>query len=102
MPQIPKILERLPRGRVEVRISDYHGDEPSREMRDFCGPEVMREVETLQRKIDAGTRQGGKIPFERDGQAYHIYCGENPSPNITGRFLYNVYIYPDADAKSDR
>ena len=95
MQKVPQIIDGLPRRGEKVRFSNYYGDEPSREMKDFCGPEVMREVERLQREIDAGARKSGKVFFQcADGKCYHIYCGENPRPTMPGKFLYNVYIHP--------
>lgn len=91
----PKIIDSLPRDGERVKFSNYYGDEPSREMRDFCGAAVMREVEKLQREVAAGTRKGGKVFFQcDDGKCYHIYCGVSTAVTMPGKFLYNVYIHP--------
>ena len=103
MPQAPKIIESLPRDGEKVKFSNYYGDEPSREMRKFCGAAVMRAVETLQEEVTVGARRGGKVFFQcADGKCYHIYCGKNKTRTMSGKFLYNVYIHPDAVGKSNR
>ena len=101
MPRAPRIIESLPHRGEKVRISNYYGDEPSREMRDFCGSEVMKAVEQMQRKLTSpgNTRRGTMVFFQcADGKCYHIYCGHNRSRTMPGKFLYNVYLHPgDAD-----
>lgn len=100
----PKIIGGLPRKGEKVRISNYYGDEPSREMRDFCGRKVMEEVKKVQNELRQpdNTRVGKKVFFRcDDGNCFHIYCGHNKSKTRPGLFLYNVYRHP-ADAKSGK
>ena len=101
MPQAHKNQRKSNPSGVRVVISNYYGDEPSRKIRDFCGKRVMADVKEKQREVAAGTCKGGRFRFQRDGHTYHVYCGENPTNN-PGKFLYNVYIHPDADGKSNR
>ena len=70
------------------RISDYHGNAPSQEIMDFCGQNVINE---LDRKLQVSNGNSTSVYFEKDGKLYKVYKGPNQAVTIPGKYTYNVY-----------
>ncbi len=98
MPEI-RIIQPIYRDKIKRAWDNcnYYGDTPSQKIIDFCGEEVIRELERRP-LIDQGPDypKGTIVYFERDGIAYHIYKGINERPRMQGKYGYNVYMHPNA------
>ena len=83
-----RILDSTPDGDEKVVIGNTHGDAPSKEIRDFCGKEVVDELLEKMRG-----KPSGRVYFKKDGKSYRLYGGPNRATTIPGKYTFHVYIF---------
>ena len=87
-------MKKQPASASHIRAAwpdcNYYGDTPSPQIRQFCGPAVIQELES--RPLGNGHPMSTRIAFTKDGKKYHVYKGPNRT-KIPGKYLYHVYIY---------
>jgi hypothetical protein len=83
-----KILNHRPAGRITAAIGHRHGDQPSREICDFCGEAVVNKL--LEKLLG---QPSGRVYFVKDSTPYHLYGGPSRAVTIPGKFCFNVYKY---------
>ena len=76
--------------RMRVAIGDTHCDMATQEIIDFCGQDVVDEID---RKQKASENQRAFVYFEKDGIYYHIFKGLNGTKTLPGKYTYNVYSW---------
>ena len=83
-----RILDYTPQGKATVAISNTHGNTPSHEICEFCGPEAIK---TLLEKLQK--MPSGRLYFEREGISYRLYGGPSRAKTIPGKYCFHVYKY---------
>ena len=76
--------------RMKREIENTHCDKATQRIIDFCGQNVVDEVD---RKQKSSPNHRAIVYFEKDGKYYHIYKGLNGTQTLPGRYTYNVYVY---------
>ncbi len=78
--------------RCRCAIGDTHCDKATQNIIDFCGQNVVDEIDGKQA---ASMNQRAFVYFEKDGKYYHIFKGLNGTQTLPGKYTYNVYLWYD-------
>ena len=87
---MPRIVTRNEAGDLQhCQISNYYGDVASKEIVEFCGQNVIDEID---RRLISARGASTTVHFEKDGRYYQLYKGPNGTRTMAGRYGYNVYL----------